>query len=323
MNNKEFCLSYARFRFTMAPDEESLLPPYLGSTLRGAMGHALRQMVCLHPRGNCQNCMHRWQCAFFYIMATSRQETDSSGNTRNQTLPHPYVIEPPAGQVTSYSKGDSLVFHLLLIGNGIALLPLFIAAFERVGKNGLGKGRYKYSLKKVEQVYHDRSELLWAGGNNLIQAPVPIGLNLGDEKTNDISKITLHLHTPLRLVDKGRLEDTPDFSVFMRAVFRRIDSLGRIHGQGGLEIDFHNYLDRALQVKMSGNKTRWHDWERYSSTQASFMKLGGLIGEISYEGKLGPFLPFIKMSEILHVGKGSSFGLGRYSLVTKRKINDI
>lgn len=313
MNNQEFRLSYARFRFTMEASEDAILPPYLGSTLRGAMGHALRQVVCLLPGEACNKCMHRWQCAFVYIMATSRQETDDQGKTRIQALPHPYVIEPSEVQVTSYHKDDSLVFHLLLIGNGIPLLPLFISAFERVGKNGLGKSRYRYTLKQVEQEDNNQLRLLWAGGNNFIQAPLPVELKI-EKEYKDVSGMTLQLHTPTRLVNKGRLDDNPDFSILMRAVFRRIDSLGRIHGQGGLGIDFRNYLDKANRVKLAKCKTRWHDWERYSSTQATFMKLGGLVGEISYEGELGLFLPYLRMTETLHAGKGTSFGLGRYTM---------
>lgn len=297
----------------MEASEDSILPPYLGSTLRGAMGHALRQMVCLLPGEDCTKCMHRWQCAFVYIMATSRQETDDQGNTKNQALPHPYVIEPPEEQTTFFRKGDLLIFHLLLIGNSITLLPLFISAFERVGKNGLGKGRHKYNLQKVEQDENKQLRLLWAGGNNLIQVPVPVDIKL-EQESKDISNITLHLHTPTRLVNKGRLDDCPDFSILMRAVLRRVDSLGRIHGQSGLGIDFRNLLDKTAQVKLSGGKASWYDWERYSSTQATFMKLGGLVGELSYDGELGEFLPYLKITEILHVGKGSSFGLGRYTI---------
>lgn len=313
MNNKDFSLPYARFRFTMEASEDAVLPPYLGSTLRGAMGHALRQMVCLLPGEDCTRCMHRWQCAFVYIMATSRQETDDQGKTRKQALPHPYVIEPPEEQTTNYRKGDLLTFHLLLIGNSIALLPLFISAFERVGKNGLGKGRHRYNLQKVEQEDNKQLRLLWAGGNNLIRVPVPVDLKV-ENRWDDISNVTLQLHTPTRLVHKGRLDDCPDFSILMRAVLRRIDSLGRIHGQGGLGIDFRNLLNKTAQVELSDGKARWYDWERYSSTQASFMKLGGLVGELSFEGELGEFLPFLRITEVLHVGKGSSFGLGRYTI---------
>lgn len=310
--NNPFTLSYARFCFTMEAVEDAVLPPYLGSTLRGAMGHALRQLVCIVPRGDCKKCMYRWQCAFTYVMATSRQETDSEGNIRNLTVPHPYVIEPPEEQRTHYQKGDRLQFHLLLVGTSISLLPLFIAAFMRVSKNGLGRNRHKFILHRVEQELDGENTLLWQGGDVLLQPPVPIELE--EQKAVETERVTLILHTPARLVDKGRLNDSPDFSVFIRAVFRRLDSLGKIHGPGGLELDFQNYINKADQVQLMESDCSWFDWERYSSRQSTYMKLGGLIGKLTYGGDLSRFIPYLKMGQILHVGKNTSFGLGRYTL---------
>jgi hypothetical protein len=38
----------------------------------------------------------------------------------------------------------------------------------------------------------------------------------------------------------------------------------------------------------------------------------GFIGEVIYEGNLTPFYPYLKAGEILHIGKGTAFGLGKY-----------
>ncbi len=41
------------------------------------------------------------------------------------------------------------------------------------------------------------------------------------------------------------------------------------------------------------------------------MKHGGLF----FEGDIGQFMPLIKAGEVLHVGKGTGFGLGKYGIV--------
>ncbi len=45
------------------------------------------------------------------------------------------------------------------------------------------------------------------------------------------------------------------------------------------------------------------------------MKFGGLLGSISYEGDLAPFMPYLALGEWLHVGGKTSFGLGRYRIM--------
>ncbi len=45
------------------------------------------------------------------------------------------------------------------------------------------------------------------------------------------------------------------------------------------------------------------------------MKMGGFIRDITFDGNVEPFISLIKAGEILHVGKGTGFGLGRYKTV--------
>jgi CRISPR/Cas system endoribonuclease Cas6 (RAMP superfamily) len=45
------------------------------------------------------------------------------------------------------------------------------------------------------------------------------------------------------------------------------------------------------------------------------MKMGGFTGQITFEGEIRPFIPLVKAGEVLHVGKGTSFGLGRYRIM--------
>ncbi len=59
---------------------------------------------------------------------------------------------------------------------------------------------------------------------------------------------------------------------------------------------------------------KWHDWERFSERQGTKLKMGGFLGEITFEGDLAEFIPFLVLGEYLHIGKGTVLGLGKYEL---------
>ena len=77
-------------------------------------------------------------------------------------------------------------------------------------------------------------------------------------------------------------------------------------------MDFKGLIDQAMTVETVNNNLRWHDWTRYSLRQDRRMKLGGLVGSVTYAGDLKPFTPFIALGQYVHVGKNCTFGLGKY-----------
>ena len=44
------------------------------------------------------------------------------------------------------------------------------------------------------------------------------------------------------------------------------------------------------------------------------MSLGGVTGTVTYEGDLSDFIQLLRLGEYVHVGKGTSFGLGKYEI---------
>ena len=56
-------ISFASFAFRLRATTELCLPPYKGSTLRGAFGIVFKETVCVVDRRDCDRCILRFKCA--------------------------------------------------------------------------------------------------------------------------------------------------------------------------------------------------------------------------------------------------------------------
>ena len=52
-------------------------------------------------------------------------------------------------------------------------------------------------------------------------------------------------------------------------------------------------------------------WEQLSLERGDRHPMQGLVGWVAFEGEMGALLPVLRMAEVTHVGKATSFGLGR------------
>ncbi|GJQ24872.1 hypothetical protein BIY37_02085 [Candidatus Brocadia sapporoensis] len=134
-------------------------------------------------------------------------------------------------------------------------------------------------------------------------------------ENNHNSKITISILTPLRLRFDGHITDKIEFHILIRNLLRRISSLSYFHCNEKLEMDFKGLIEKAKEIRQTATDITWFDWKRYSTRQEEWMSLGGVTGTVSYEGKVAEFLPFLRLGEYVHVGKGTSFGLGKYEIL--------
>ncbi|MBZ0161049.1 MAG: CRISPR system precrRNA processing endoribonuclease RAMP protein Cas6 [bacterium] len=105
-----------------------------------------------------------------------------------------------------------------------------------------------------------------------------------------------------------------DFHVLIRNLLRRLSALSYFHCGRQLNLDFKELIAQAQKIKADKTDLRWVDWTRYSNRQKRKIQMGGLIGQVTYSGPLAGFLPFLRLGELVHVGKGTVFGLGKYTL---------
>ena len=310
------------FSFVLKADSDLQLPVYKGSTLRGGFGHAFRRACCTVRKKDCADCIFKNQCAYSWVFETP--VPDGAEMLRKYTsAPHPFVLEPPDEERRTYQPGDTLSFRLVLIGRATDYLPYFIYSFHQLGKIGIGKDRGKFEIEQVIQEDIPARESLkgkvvFESGEKTLFATTPPKAWKEIVESDVPARIRIRFLTPTRIKYKGHLTKDLEFHVLFRSMLRRISLLSYFHcGQRLDDSRFRQLIDRAREITIQDQALHWYDWNRWSNRQGTRMKMGGFMGEITYEGDFEPFWPYIRLGEYVHVGKGSSFGLGRYEVVNE------
>lgn len=303
----------ARYRFELDLLEPVHLPPFKGSALRGGFGHTLKRLTCYHSRGRCDECGMGNDCVYGYLFRTSPPD-DSEVLSNLTEVARPFVIQPPLDPRETFEPGDSLEFHVVLIGRGIAYLPYFVLVFQQLGDAGLGRTRGNFVLQQVTALgLGDDRPIFDAADGTLYDCDLsagPADLN-ALAATLPTDRLTIDFVTPTRLKHHGRwMHEGPPFHVLVRRLLDRVSSLSYFHCGQRWEIDFRGWIDRAEQVELVDAGTGWVDWSRYSGRQNQRVRMGGLVGPATYAGDLAPFRPLLALGELIHVGKGTVFGNG-------------
>jgi len=308
--------SVASFRLTIQAKELLTLPTYKGSTFRGGFGHALRNAVCLMKGKDCPDCLLYSKCVYSYIFETP-PPADSKIMRKYPKAPHPFLIVPPLERKRSYHVGEKVNFGLILIGKAIDYFPYFIFAFEELGKIGMGKGKGKFSLNEVCNIDSEQKEnLIYEATQRKLMNSMYVRFPF-KENSDHINKdrIALHFLTPVRIKYEGSLGNELEFHVLIRNLLRRISTLAYFHcDEDQSNLDFKGLIKKAKEVMVAESDLEWYEWERYSAKQDTKMRMGGFVGNVTYEGNLKEFIPWLKAGELVHAGKGTAFGLGKYTL---------
>jgi hypothetical protein len=205
------------------------------------------------------------------------------------TSPRPYVFEP-ASAARAFAPGDPLEFDLLLFGRAAELEDYAVLAVERMAARGLGRDRFPFALDRA--------------------APAP-GVTLPARELPG-PRAVLRFLTPTRLKAGDQLLPAVGFRALVFAMLRRTLEIAHFHVPGAwIDWTFQPLLRKASEIRMLASGLRWQDWERYSNRQKTKMSLGGFVGTMEIEGDLEPFVPLLRTAEVLHVGKSTTFGLGR------------
>ncbi len=303
-------MEYGNYTFQIKLNRDASLPRYKGSTFRGLFGHALKRTVCALKNQACPSCILRSSCTYALVFETAHA-LPAPENSRISAPPCPMVLEPPLTLKTDFASGEFLNCGLVLFGALNQNLPYFIYAFDQMGKIGLGKKvQGRRAGFTLESVTHE-GEPVYTRQDGRVTLPSCLPeFTLSGCPDRDTDRITLNIKTPFRV--NGNPTNPPDlpFDLLIRSLVRRCTALFNTYGNGEPDLDYPELVRKAGEIKVTDNSLSWFDWQRYSARQDKKMAMGGLVGRISYQGNLGPFMPFLDMARIVHAGKNTFFGLG-------------
>jgi CRISPR-associated endoribonuclease Cas6 len=231
-------------------------------------------------------------------------------------VPHPFILEVKPGEGRRLEARERFGFEMWLIGDADAFSPFVIYAVERMGELGFGGDAVPCRLARAEVVFPDSSSRVILKNGEAVGALEKSLYSVSEWSTGatDLEEdgLTLTFETPLRIKHEGRLVRDLPFRLLLQHLERRARLTASLHGKLPLSAPDDELIQLASDIRVEENRLRWFDWERYSSRQDATMKLGGLMGSIRYQGNPAPFQALLHAGEILHIGKGTSFGLGKY-----------
>jgi hypothetical protein len=184
-------LDVARFRLRLRALQDAALPAFLGSTLRGAFGHSLKQAVCVMPHRACERCLVQDRCLYPYLFETPPPAESALLSTQRQA-PRPFILTPattvPRSSADSrpvsrrlVAAGETLSFDLTLMGRAIDYLPYIVFAVTEMAGRGLGVARSRFELDDVEMLAPDGTERsIYSGRTGRLATPHESRTTLAD-----------------------------------------------------------------------------------------------------------------------------------------------
>lgn len=296
------------------------LPPQAGPTLRGGFGRKLFAHLCPRSRPICRTCDLINDCAYGLLFETPEGtigRPPPSG--RYGTPPHPFLIRWCADVSGPRPTGTRLALELVLLEPAGRFLSELKIAVRDLARSGLGRG-----LSRCDVVG-------WTGpfsvGSDEIEKP---GCqHRRATKGSSEGEVELTFLTPLRIHRRGRLLRRPTFADIAVAARRRIRTLAALYGAQGEFAGGHPrvskttrepdpFLSLARRVETVRTATRDVHCHRRSGRSGAHQNFEGVSGRTRFRGPIRDFLPWLKLGEVLGIGKGVSLGFGHYRIAARQ-----
>lgn len=313
-----FNIRYSELRFTVRLVNDSELPRFKASAIRGGMGDMLLDEYCIREElrrdknSKCEECDFLKECIVQKILYSEMDITPAFMSYGNSVG---YIVEC-MDMREFFSEGELLQFKLILFGKNCFYLSQYLSAIYRLGIYGLGKDRCQFEVVSVKNM---RNEDILVD-NNVIKSNYRIKYvsDYVDWRINklnhqlDSSCFRIKYNTPLSIKKNGGFLKEIDIEDLYTNLRRRIFIMNCFEGN-----DFPDLLDKIeLNVNQLNGENRPTRIPRYSFRKNQKILLDGVYGfldvDISEMNDSESFLKELIAGELIHVGSNTSFGFGGY-----------
>lgn len=299
-------IRYTKLYFTVEFVEKTQLVREKTSALRGGMGEMLLRAHCIADRA-CGTCGFETECIVqrtmyskFTQVPVSMHQGDSVG----------YIMLCTDTR-RRFDAGDRMEFTLTLIGKNIVYFSQYLNALHALGMSGLGNNESHYRIVSVRNIY--REQIL--EGNNIYMKNYR-WQTLGDyidwrkrklEENADTYQVVFQ--TLVSMKYHGQFMEGFSAESLGSGLIRRLNILSTFEDltEGDMK-----YEPETEFPKILSQKTEYAEVSRHSSRKDAYVKLRGIKGVVQ-TGKIPEeWLDALLAGEIVHIGRNTSFGFGKY-----------
>ncbi len=292
-------LRYYTLEMTIKFEKPVVFTTYPAFYFRSLLGKELFNMICIFRKKTCEVCSLKYRCAYSFIFESPITRDNPVLYGRNFAS-HPFVIET---DTNAHQSVESLKIKLHLIGQATEYVPIVVWSFVRAGEQGIFKSKVRYELDalKIDGISS------FSKGKLILPDTVQ-KWRLDSGSNGQWGKVFIEVLSPLRFKKNGKFVRQLKMDFVAQAAVRRMEILLATYG----EQEFKRISFPEFEVEEETQQLQWIDLPRWSARQKQLMRLGGVVGYLTAKGKFSKkMISLLKAAELFHIGKNTSFGLGK------------
>jgi len=213
-------------------------------------------------------------------------------------------------------EGERFAFDVFLVGPFIDAAPAVVASFAGAESRGIGRRTSTFNLGEVQSLDQDGLPLAAVPHREVLSGAAELPWFQISPLTSEVpanqstsAEVGVRFLTPTAIKHSGHIDRVPSFPALIDAIGSRFRNL--VERWGPADLPRPGWPRAAERVSLASSMGTWEERRIASAHQpGTEYLLDGFVGEARYHGPVAGFLPWLRLGELLHVGRKTNFGCG-------------